>query len=827
MQKNVLLCSNLINTNTMKISLNWLSQYINIDTPIEKLSTILTDIGLEVESVEKIESIQGGLRGVVVGKVCTCEKHPNADKLHVTTVDIGNNTILPIVCGAPNIAAGQTVLVATEGTILYAGNQEFVIKKTKIRGEVSCGMICAEDELGLGVSHEGIMVLPDSVTAGTLAKEYFEVEEDYIFEIGLTPNRIDAASHIGVARDLAAFFSIHSPKQIHIPDISKFSGASTKHTISVTVEDPDMCPRYTGLVIENVQVQESPNWLKHKLTAIGQKPINNIVDITNYVLHECGQPLHAFDLEKITGNAVRVKTCSENTHFVTLDGLKRTLRTDDLMICNSEAPMCIAGILGGLESGVSNTTKHIFLESAYFSPTHTRKTAKHHGLSTDASFRFERGIDPNNTLYALKRAALLMQEIAGGTISDAMYDSNPNPVAPFEIEISLTKITQLIGKDIPKQTIITILNNLDINVQKDTGDSLVVHVPAYRVDVQRQEDIVEEILRIYGYNSIEIPDSIHYSISYSKENQDDSKKNKTAELFTSLGWFETMNNSLTKSSYYAMIPAIDDKNLVHILNPLSSELNVMRAHMLFSALEVVVYNNNRQLSDIRIFEFGKTYTKTNKKGSVTEAYHEQQMLSLCVSGNYIPQNWTGEAQEADYFYLKSCLSLLFQKLGMQNLSYSAYNDDVMQGQKCMIGTHTIAEFGLVSPKIIQSFDISKPVFYAHIYWDTLLAVTEENRVLFQAICQFPEVKRDLSLLLDKHIEYAQIEEIAKTTETKRLQSVSIFDIYEGKGVPEGKKSYAVSFILQDSNKTLTDKEIDGIMQKLISAYSQKLGAELR
>jgi len=810
----------------MKISLNWLKEYVRIDVDVDTISRILTDIGLEVESVETYESIKGGLRGVVVGKVRSCEKHPNADKLHVTTVDVGNATILPIVCGAPNVAVNQTVLVATEGTKLYSGNQEFIIKKTKIRGEESCGMICAEDELGLGDSHDGIMILSDSYSAGTPASELFDVVSDVVFEIGLTPNRIDAASHIGVARDLAAFFSLQTPQVITMPDVQSFLPSKEANSLQVTVTDTTLCPRYTGVVITGVTVQDSPLWLQNRLKAIGQKPINTIVDITNFVLHEMAQPLHAFDFDKIKGNKIVVGPCAPNTKFVTLDGVTRTLSSQDVMISNAHEPMCIGGVLGGLDSGITSQTTSLFLESAYFNPVSIRKTAKYHGISTDASFRFERGIDPNITTYALKRAALLIVEIAGGTIASQVYDTNPNPVPSKRISLSVSKIQALIGKEISKEIMCTILSSLEIQIDKDAGDTLEVLVPPYRVDVTRQEDIVEEILRMYGFNNIEIPTSIRSSISYSSGISDTTYKSKISDYLVDQGWFETMNNSLTRSAYYDSLTSFDVNQLVRIMNPLSSELDIMRAEMIFNALEVVAYNCNRQNSDVRIFEFGKTYRKTGKSGSVTDSYSESQKLSLCVTGNYISPYWGDSEKKADYFYLKTILTGIFQKMGLQNVQMIPFSDDSLEGQICMSGTKEIARFGLVSSQISSRFEIEKPVYYAELHWGVVLECVGKE-ILYKEIPSFPEVRRDLSLLLDTSVTYAQIEQIAYETEKHLLQHISIFDIYQGKGIPEGKKSYAVSFILQDSSKTLVDKEIDSIMKKLIRAYSQKLGAELR
>lgn len=810
----------------MKISLNWLKKYIDITIDADELSRVLTDIGLEVEGVEVFESIKGGLQGVVVGKVLQCGKHPNADKLHITTVDVGNNTVLPIVCGAPNVATNQTVLVATVGTTLYSKNQEFVIKKAKIRGEESSGMICAEDEIGLGDNHDGIMVLSDTYVAGTPASEIFEVENDVVFEIGLTPNRIDAASHIGVARDLAAFFSLKTPQKITMPDVQSFVAAKQNHSLQVTVTNADLCPRYAGVVISGLTVKESPTWLKNRLKAIGQKPINNVVDVTNFILHEMAQPLHAFDYDKIAGNKIIVGPCAKNTKFTTLDGVERTLSEHDIMISNATEPMCIGGVLGGLHSGITENTTTIFLESAYFNPVAIRKTAKAHGISTDASFRFERGIDPNITLYALKRAALLMQEVAGGTVASQLYDTNPNPVPPKRISLSVAKIHALIGKEISKETICSILSALDIYIDVNKDDTLEVLVPPYRVDVDRQEDIVEEILRMYGFNNIQIPTSIRSSISYSQGVSDNTYKSRVSDYLVDQGWFETMNNSLTRSSYYNKLPNFDTNTFVRILNPLSAEFEVLRGEMIFNALEVVAFNYNRQNHDVRIFEFGKIYSKTGIAGSVTESYAESQKLSLCATGNYISQYWGDSEKEADFFYLKTMLSRIFQKIGLQKISMKPYSNDFLEGQVCVCESQEIARYGLVSSHISSFFEIEKPVFYAELNWDIILKIVT-NEILFKAIPLFPEVHRDLSLLLDTSVTYEQIEQLAFETEKHLLKKVSIFDIYQGKGIPDGKKSYAVSFTIQSDTKTLVDKEIDAIMNKLIRVYSQKLNAELR
>lgn len=809
----------------MKISFNWLKEFCKIDLEAEAVSKILTDIGLEVESCELHESVKGGLKGLVIGKVLTCERHPNADKLSVTTVNIGNETVLPIVCGAPNIAAGQTVVVATEGTILYAPDgSKFEIKKAKIRGEVSQGMICAEDEIGLGTSHAGIMVLPNEVPAGTLASEYFNVSEDYVFEIGLTPNRIDAASHFGVARDLLAYLNLTGSYTLKKPSIDAFSAVHTANDFNVTVENPKLCPRYAGVVISDLKVGASPDWLKQRLAAIGQKSINNVVDVTNYILHGFGQPLHAFDFDQIDGKKIIVKTVADKTKFITLDGVERELSNEDLMICSATKPLCIAGVFGGLHSGVTESTTSIFLESAYFNPVSVRKTARRHGLNTDASFRFERGIDPNQTMSVLKYAALLIQKVAGGTIQEPLFDTHPEDFPPFEVELSIAKTQALIGKKIDATTIQNILASLEMHIALVNGDKLTVHVPPYRVDVQRQEDIVEDILRIYGYNNIEMPQSLHSSIVYADANDDTKQKKAVAEMLATNGLFEIMNNSLTRSSYYTqMLPEKQD-NLVKILNPLSTELDCMRTTLLFGILEVVKHNNNRQMNDFGVFEFGNVYNYNAAKQAI-DKYTETQHLALCCTGKQTPQFWAVPQRDFDIYAVKSQVQKICTLLGY-TVVFELYNDDILQGLQAIVNGIIVARLGMVSKKIRQAFDIEKDCIYAEIYWATLLAQAK-SPTHYAEIPQYPEVRRDLSLLIDKNVQYADIEKLAFATDKKILKQVSIFDVYEGKGVPEGKKSYAVSFILQDAEKTLTDKHIDTLMQKLVYRFTKELGAELR
>ena len=806
----------------MKISLNWLKKYIQLDQTPDEISKILTSIGLEVESVDEYQSIRGGLQGVVVGKVLTCEKHPDADKLSKTTVDVGDGAATPIVCGAPNVAAGQTVLVATVGTVIYSGEESFTIKKSKIRGEVSEGMICAEDELGLGTSHDGIMVLPSDVPAGTPASKYFNLETDYVFEIGLTPNRIDAASHIGVARDLAAYLSVNGGARYSIPSVDAFNIDAPGQPIKMEVLAPELCSRYAGLVIRGVKVGPSPDWLRHALKAVGINSINNVVDVTNYVLHETCQPLHAFDLSEIKGNTVQVRTLADKTKFVTLDGIERELSSEDLMICNAEGGMCIAGVFGGQKSGVKDSTVDIFLESAYFNPVSVRKSAKRHNLYTDASFRFERGIDPNGALYALKRAALLIKEVAGGSIASDIYDSNPTEVAGMSVTLSINKIQRLIGKEIGKDTMLTILRSLDIAIDSDNGDTLQVTVPAYRVDVLRQEDIVEEILRIYGYNNIEIPTSVKSALVYSDEIDREKPRQAIANILVGSGFYEIMCNSLTKKGYYT-----DPSALVEIINPLSTDLNVMRASLIFGGLESAANNINHKRSNIKFFEFGNTYHFNAEKEGLKK-YNERAELLLMVSGNKADASWNAPESPADYFFLKSYVVAVLAKLGLpeDKLVAEKYSSADLNGLQLTYNAKPVAVFGMVPSKVGKSLDIDVPVYAAVIQWDTVLTA-KKPKTQFAELSKFPEVKRDLSLLLDEAVEFDTLKSIAFKTEKKLLKEVKLFDVYAGKGIPEGKKSYALSFILQDDTKTLVDKQIDKVMSGFIQAYQQQVGAELR
>ena len=808
----------------MKISYNWLKQFIKIDWDAEKTGELLTDLGLEIEGIERYESVKGGLKGIVVGEVLTCEQHPNADRLKVTTVNIGTDTPLQIVCGAPNVAAGQKVPVATIGTTLYTAEGEaWTIKKGKIRGEESHGMICAEDELGLGESHDGIMVLDEKLKIGAPASMVFKVENDEVFEIGLTPNRADAMSHYGVARDLKAGLLQHEVSvELITPSVSSYHVDARSLKIDVDVLDKEKCPRYCGVTISGLKVEASPSWLQHRLKSIGLSPINNIVDATNYVLHELGQPLHAFDANKINGNKIEVKTCKAGTKFTTLDGVIRELHEDDLMICDAEKPMCIAGVFGGIDSGVTDSTTKIFLESAYFNPVAIRKTAKRHALNTDASFRFERGIDPNITEYALKRAALLIMDIAGGEITSDIVDAYPNKIKDFEVRLSFENAKKLIGEEIPKETIKSILSSLDIKVNNVTETGLGLTVPAYRNDVQREADIIEEILRVYGYNNIATTEKLNASISNSSRFEDYKLQNIIGNQLVSQGFFEIMANSLTSPKYIALSEDLKAEHNVQMLNPLSNDLEVMRQSLLFSGLEAVSHNINRKRDDLKLFEFGKTYHQ------YAEEREEHKHLSLFVTGNKTEERWNAANSPSDFFYLKGTIETVLQRLGLNRLKSAPTKTDLFsEGISLSLGKKKLVDFGLVKKSVLKHFGISQNVLFADFNWDNVLEMAKHNKIKFSEIPKYPEVRRDFALLLDNNVSFEDIHTIAKQTEKQLLKNVNLFDVYEGKKLPEGKKSYAVSFTLQDENKTLTDKQIDKIMSKLQSNFESKLGAELR
>ena len=816
----------------MKISLNWLKEYIDTDLSLKEISGILTSIGLEVESVEPYETIKGGLEGIVIGEVLKCRKHPDADKLTVTEVNVGGEKALQIVCGAPNVAEGQKVPVALVGTTLYKGDESFVIKNAKIRGEFSEGMICAEDEIGLGTSHEGIMVLDKSAVPGTPAKKYFDIETDYTLEIGLTPNRIDAASHYGVARDLAAYLAVTGKGKLHLPSVEKFKTDNTKLHIPVEIVNPEACFRYAGLTVSDVKVGPSPQWLQNRLLTIGQRPINNVVDITNFVLHEVGQPLHAFNADKIKGGKVVVKTLKDNSPFTTLDEEERKLAADDLMICNTENGMCMAGVFGGIESGVDENTQNVFLESAYFNPDFIRRTSRRHGLFTDASFRFERGVDPNMIIYALKRAAILIKEVAGGTISSEIVDEYPSPVSGFKVEVSYTNIQRLIGKEIEKPIIKTILKALDIKLIEENGDTLKLEVAPYRVDVQREADVIEEILRIYGYDKIPVTSKVVSSIAPSEKPDRTKLKNLVADMLVGQGFNEMMSNSLSRSAYYERSVSYPAENLAFILNPLSIDLNCMRQTLLFGVLETVVYNQNRKNSDLRLFEFGNCYSfnsEAGKKGTL-DRYTEEDHLSIAITGNFITQNWNAPAKASDFFVLKGYAEAVLKRLGIQpeTLIRKTVSGDIFsEGTELWQKDKKIGMLGTLSKKLLKEFDIKNEVFYADLNWTLIFNSLVPDAVAYKEIPKYPEVKRDLAMILNRGVSFADIRELAFVTEKKLLKKVFIFDVYQGDNIEKGKKSYAVSFILQDTEKTLTDFQIDKIMDSLAETYEKKLGAVIR
>ncbi len=813
----------------MKISLNWLNDFFKIDKDYNEISKILTDIGLEISSVEKFESIKGGLEGLVIGEVKTCEKHSNADKLSVTTVDVGDK-ILPIVCGAPNVAAGQKVVVATVGTILYDGDDSFKIKKSKIRGEVSEGMICAEDEIGLGTSHDGIMVLDDNATIGTQAKNYFKIENDIVFEIDLTPNRIDAASHYGVARDLAAYFNQFTTSKAEKIPVDNFKIDNTNRTINIKIENNEACHRYTGITISDVKVSESPDWIKTRLRAIGLNPINNIVDITNYVLHETGQPLHAFDVDKISGKTIFVKTLPEGTIFKTLDDVDRKLSDKDLMICDEKGGLCIAGVFGGAESGVTGKTTNVFLESAYFDSVYVRKTAKRHGLNTDASFRFERGTDPNITVYALKRAAMLIKEYAGGEISSEIIDVYPQKVENKIIEVAYKNINRLIGKNIGEQNIKRILQGLEIEIIEETNDNLKLEIPAYRVDVTREADVIEEILRIYGYNNVEISESVKSAISYT-ENPDKHKViNIISDYLSSVGFNEAMSNSLTKSKYYDS-EYFDTAKTVKILNPLSSDLDAMRQSLLFGGLEAILHNKNRKNKDIKLYEFGNVYFYENKQNDNPQLnYSQQNVLALFITGNKQKVNWNLKETPTSFYELKSYCENILIRIGFNiNNIDIIENDNKIFTQSLVYKNNNkiILQTGIVNNNILSDFDLEQEVFYAEFNFDNILKSIKQFKTEYNEISKFPFVKRDLALLIDNNISFGEIKKLAEKTERKLLKDVSMFDYYKGKNIDENKKSYGVSFIFQDEHKTLTDKQIDKAMNNLIRVFEKQINAVIR
>ena len=820
----------------MNISYNWLKRYIETDLPAEEVARILTDIGLEVEGFEKIETVKGGLQGVVVGEVLTCTDHPDSDHLHVTTVDVGAGEPLQIVCGAANCRAGLKVLCATVGAVLYpnGGDEEFKIKRSKIRGVESLGMLCAEDELGIGPSHEGIVELPADAPVGMAAREYLRVEDDYLIEIGLTPNRVDAASHIGVARDLAAYLRSRDVRtEVKWPDVSAFAVDNHDLPVAIRVENHEACPRYVGITVSGCKIGPSPEWMQNCLRAAGINPKNNLVDITNFVLFELGQPLHAFDAAKIEGREVVVRTCAEGMPFVTLDGVERKLTDKDLMICSAERPMCIAGVFGGLDSGISETTTDVFIESAYFNPVWVRKTAKRFGLNTDSSFRFERGIDPNLQVYAAKRAALLMKELAGGTISSEITDICPVPAADFVFDVSFARINALIGKEIPQQTVRTILAALEVKILSEHEGRLTVAVPPYRVDVQREADLIEDILRIYGYNNVEVPSRVRSTLSYAPKPDRSKLMNLAADFLTDNGFTEIMSNSLTKAAYYEGLAACPPERCVRIINPLSADLNVMRQTLLFNMLEAVCLNINHKNGDLKLYEFGNCYFYDEAKRTEENhlaAYSEEYRLAIAVTGIATPQSWNTKPEKASFFTLRAVAEKLLRRFGIDIYALKSeptQSDLFAEGLTMSLNGKELLQIGVVSNRLRRLTDVKQEVYYLEMNFDVLVRSTKKHRIAAEELSKFPEVKRDLALLVDRDVTFAALRSVALATERKLLKNVSLFDVYEGDKLPEGKKSYALSFILEDKTRTLDDKTIERVMANLTRQFEQQCGAQVR
>lgn len=798
----------------MKISYNWLKQFVGLDQSPEELGIILTDIGLEVEHLEKVQTLPGGLEGLLIGEVKSCAKHPNADRLRVTTVDVGQDELLHIVCGAPNVATGQKVVVATVGTTLYPTDGEpCTIKKSKIRGEVSEGMICSEDEIGMGTAHDGIMVLPGTAPVGQTAKSYFNVQDDFVYEIGLTPNRADAASHFGVARDIAAYLRVAC-------ELPKVDTPTAERTVfPVDIESP-ACKRYSSCVIEGVRVGESPDWLKEKLTVIGLRPINNVVDVTNYVLHGIGQPLHAFDAAKIGGGRIVVRNAKPGEKFVTLDGVERTLHEEDLMICDVARPLCIAGVFGGADSGVTDSTTTVFLESAYFDAVSVRKSAKRHGLKTDASFRFERGTDPDIPLYALHYAAQLLVQVAGGRVATATSDIYPEKVQPFEFEVDCERVRRLIGKEIPTEEIRDIVTALGIRIRSVEGERLQVSVPPFKVDVTREVDVVEEVLRIYGYNRVEIGTGLRASLQVSEKPDREFVQGQIADLLVANGYFEIMTNSLTKQDD---VP--HPESSVRIVNPLSSDLDTMRQHLVFSMLEAVGYNQKRKHPDLRLFEFGRSYHVAEGGG-----YLERLHLGLALAGNTSHGHWNLKDEPGSFYHLKAMVDAVISRLGIADVkpvdmadeaTWYAYGLTYVSNQK------TLVSFGALSKATLDKADVAGEVFFADFDWDAILKTIRRNRIVYREIPKFPQVRRDLALLVDGGVTFEQLRQIAMKSERKLLKEVNVFDVYKGDRLPEGKKSVALSFLIQDDEKTLSDKQIDAVIKKLIINFEKESGATVR
>ena len=820
----------------MEISYKWLKEYVDFDLTPQETADALTSCGLEVDALEEVQTIKGGLKGLFVGKVLTCEMHPNSDHLHITTVDLGKGEPQQIVCGAPNVAAGQKVIVADLGCVLYDGDKEFVIKKSKLRGVESNGMICAEDEIGVGESHDGIIVLPEDAPVGQPAAEYYHLESDWVIEIDITANRSDALSHWGVARDLYAWLKRNGHEtSLHRPDCTEFTVENNDLPIDVEIENTEACKRYACVSITGCEVKESPEWLQNKLKVIGLRPINNIVDITNYVMMAYGQPMHCFDADMVTGHKIVVRTQPEGTKFVTLDGEEHTLGEHDLSICNAEEPMCIAGIFGGKGSGTYDTTTNVVLESAYFHPTWIRKSARRHGLSTDASYRFERGIDPNGTIYALKQAAILCKQLAGGKVSMEIKDVYPNPMADARVQLDYEYVDRLIGKEIGHDMIKAIVESLEMKVVEETAEGLLLDVPAYRVDVQRPCDVVEDILRIYGYNNVEIPTQLKSSLTILGEaDKTYHLQNVIGEQLVGCGFREILNNSLTKTSYYTELNKYTEETTVKVMNPLSSDLGVMRQSLLFGGLESICRNVNHKMPNLRFFEFGNCYHYSPEKKNDEDpikAYTEEMHLGMWITGKRVEGSWTHPDEQSSFYELKGYVLNIVKRLGVNpGIMVCEHSDNNVFGKALVLKTRAgkvLCEMGTVCHKILKKMDISQDVFYADLNWDNLMRAIKKNETLYHDISKFPSVSRDLALLIDKSVQFEQIEQIARQTEKKLLRSVELFDVYEGKNLPAGKKSYAVNFILQDESKTLTDKQIDAIMTKLINNIKQKLGAELR
>ena len=820
----------------MEISYKWLKEYVDFDLTPQETADALTSCGLEVDALEEVQTIKGGLKGLFVGKVLTCEMHPNSDHLHITTVDLGKGEPQQIVCGAPNVAAGQKVIVADLGCVLYDGDKEFVIKKSKLRGVESNGMICAEDEIGVGESHDGIIVLPEDAPVGQPAAEYYHLESDWVIEIDITANRSDALSHWGVARDLYAWLKRNGHEtSLHRPDCTEFTVDNNDLPIDVEIENTEACKRYACVSITGCEVKESPEWLQNKLKVIGLRPINNIVDITNYVMMAYGQPMHCFDADMVTGHKIVVRTQPGGTKFVTLDGEEHTLGEHDLSICNAEEPMCIAGIFGGKGSGTYDTTTNVVLESAYFHPTWIRKSARRHGLSTDASYRFERGIDPNGIIYALKQAAILCKQLAGGKVSMEIKDVYPNPMADARVQLDYEYVDRLIGKEIGHDMIKAIVESLEMKVVEETAEGLLLDVPAYRVDVQRPCDVVEDILRIYGYNNVEIPTQLKSSLTILGEaDKTYHLQNVIGEQLVGCGFREILNNSLTKTSYYTELNKYTEETTVKVMNPLSSDLGVMRQSLLFGGLESICRNVNHKMPNLRFFEFGNCYHYSPEKKNDEDpikAYTEEMHLGMWITGKRVEGSWTHPDEQSSFYELKGYVLNIVKRLGVNpGIMVCEHSDNNVFGKALVLKTRAgkvLCEMGTVCHKILKKMDISQDVFYADLNWDNLMRAIKKNETLYHDISKFPSVSRDLALLIDKSVQFEQIEQIARQTEKKLLKSVELFDVYEGKNLLAGKKSYAVNFILQDESKTLTDKQIDAIMTKLINNLKQKLGAELR